>query len=157
MPSSSKTRLSGITVQRHEERKQTNNSGLQRQNKLTCRREPRKTTLNHLEKTTTATKTTWVLPVCDQHSVYEALSRRCRHGRKCKVFASRTIVCLLLLFGSHASNVRQPSGPVRQALQLSVSVHHRPVSCSQDTCDWRQTGGEPSLLPAINTKRDGSI
>ena len=63
-------------------------------------------------------------------------------------------VCLLLLFGSRASNVRQPSGPVPGA--AAVRVHHRPVRCSQDTCDWRQTG-EPSLLPAINTKRDGSI
>ena len=59
----------------------------------------------------------------------------------------------LLLFGSHASNVRQPSGPVPGA--AAVRVHHRPVRCSQDTFDWRQTG-EPSLLPAINTKGDGS-
>ena len=41
----------------------------------------------------------------------------------------------LLLFGSHASNVRQPSGPVPGA--AAVRVHHRPVRCSQDTCDWR--------------------
>ena len=47
-----------------------------------------------------------------------------------------------------------PVGPVPGA--AAVRVHHRPVRCSQDTCDWRQTG-EPSLLPAINTKRDGSI
>ena len=84
-----------------------------------------------------------MLPICDQHGVYEAISRRCRHGRKSKVFVSRTIVCLLL-FGSHASNVRQPSGPVPGA--AAVRVHHRPVRCSQDTCDWRQTGEPPFFL-----------
>ena len=67
-----------------------------------------------------------MLPVCDQHSVYEALSRRCRHGRKSQVFASWTVVCLLLLFGSCASNARQPSGPVPGA--AAVRVHHRPVA-----------------------------
>ena len=103
----------------------------------------RKTTLNRLEKTTTATKSTWVLPICDQHGVYEALSRRRRHGRKSKVLVSRTVVCLLLS-GSHASNVRQPSGPVPGA--AAVRVHHRPVRCSQDTCDWRQTGEHPFFL-----------
>ena len=65
--------------------------------------------------------------------------------------AVQLFLCLLL-FGSRASNARQPGGPVPGA--AAVRVHHRPVRCSQDTRDWRQTG-EPSLLPAINTKGDG--
>ena len=73
-------------------------------------------------ESTTATKTTWVLPLCDQHGVYEALSRRCRHGRKSKVFASRTIVCLFVCCCC-LGHVQATSGsPVvrSQALQLSV-------------------------------------
>ena len=36
-----------------------------------------------------------MLPLCDQHGVYKALSRRCRHGRKSNVFASQTIVSVV--------------------------------------------------------------
>ena len=72
-------------------------------------------------ESTTATKTTWVLPVCDQHGVYEALSRRCRHGRKSKVFASRTIVCLLVVVVWVTCKQHPAAQWVRsQALQLSV-------------------------------------
>ena len=46
----------------------------------------KETTLNHLEKNTTATKTTWVLPICDQHGVYEALSRRLQAWKKVHSF-----------------------------------------------------------------------
>ena len=102
-------------MQRYKERKKTDQQLRPTVTKfLTCR----KTTLNCLEKTTTATKTTWVLPICDQHGVYEALSRRCRHGRKSKVFASRTIVCCYCLGHMQATS----GSPVvrSQALQLSV-------------------------------------
>ena len=123
---------------------------------LTCRKEPKKTTLNHLEKTTTATKTTWVLPLCDQHGVYETLSRRCRNGRKSKVFASRTIVCLFVCCCclGHVQATPESKWVRSQALQLSVCTTG--FCIAPRTRDWRQTG-EPSLLPAINTKRDGSI
>ena len=122
-------------------------------NFLTCR----KTTLNHLEKTTTATKTTWVLPICDQHGVYEALSRRCRPGRKF-LWAGQLFVCCL-------GHMQATSGsPVvrSQALQLSVCttglcvaprthltegrLENPPSTCSQHQ-RRRQYLGIPHALP----------
>ena len=74
--------------------------------------------LNCLAKNYNSTKTTWVLPLCDQHGVYKALSRRCRHGRKSNVSASQTIVCCCCLGHMQATS----GSPVvrSQALQLSV-------------------------------------
>ena len=55
--------------------------------------------------------------------------------------AGQLFVCLLLLFGSCANDAQQPSGPVPGA--AAVRVHHWPLRCSQDTCDWRLTGESP--------------
>ena len=139
-------------MQRHKERKQTKNSGLQRhffffflkcrKTKLKCLAKTNNSNKNHMGAA--ALRPTWCLQsTLSTLQAWKKVQRFCEPDN-----------CLLLLFGSHASNVRQPSGPVPGA--AVVRVHRRPVRCSQDPCDWRQTG-EPSLLPAINIKKDGSI
>jgi len=63
--------------------------------------------------------------------------------------------CTGQLFWGHVqASPGSRTGPVPGT--AAVSMHHRPVRCSRDTGEWRQTG-EPSLLPAINTKGDGSM
>ena len=66
------------------------------------------------------------------------------------LWAGQLFVCLGRVQAMPGSQV----GPVPGT--AAVRVHCRHQHCSRDTGDWRQTG-ERSLLPAINTERDGSI
>ena len=86
-------------MQRHEKKKIDQQLWPSATIFLICRKEPKKTALNHWEKQnkTRQQKPHGCCPSATNSGVYEALFRRCRHGRKSKVFASRTIVCLFVV------------------------------------------------------------
>ena len=126
-------------MQRHEERKQTNNWPTAAIILiLTCRKEPKKTTPNNWEKTT-ATKTTWVLPVCIQHGVYEALSWHCRCGKKVQSFCEPDN-CLFVWVRCKQC----PAAKWVQSQALPLSVYTAGFSIAPRT---RVTGGRLENAP----------